>query len=225
MVTKTLYCSEANDSVQIGSSGWDASDNYTVYTDGSADTIKFFIDGVSEIYAGTGNDTITANGSGGGWVFGEDGEDKITQEANSLDDGELWLSGGAGNDLIQGLKGASDTLVGGTGNDDLFVEEGNIAYGGAGDGTCYLRDAWDTSDTGGTVVEYAGGGFDRVIGMLNAFNFGTSGIEAYTAEMNAPSRHTVITGNDLDNSASTTGGNDTLDGGHGGFSGATATIS
>ena len=99
---------------------------------------------VSEVYAGNGDDNISA-GAGVQWVYGYGGDDVINVggDNDAVDGGEGndtieggygddYLSGGAGADSLHGGAGA-DTIYGGDGNDDIRANEGadNI-YGGAG---------------------------------------------------------------------------------------------
>ncbi|MGO1078963.1 calcium-binding protein [Inquilinus sp. CA228] len=75
------------------------------------------------------------------------------------DEGENWLEGGAGNDVLSGLDGA-DVLLGGAGND--------VLYGGAGSDNLYGEDGNDIlwGGTGGAVIDgenlNGGAGIDTV---------------------------------------------------------------
>ncbi|MEM9128299.1 MAG: DUF4214 domain-containing protein [Pseudomonadota bacterium] len=72
----------------------------------------------------------------------------------------IFISGGAGDDVIKGGDG-SDYLLGDDGNDDIFGDAGNdVIYGGAGD------DEID-GDAGDDIV-YGGSGEDRIYGWTGA---------------------------------------------------------
>ena len=95
--------------------------------------------GMTMIYAGGGNDTITG-GSGSDLIVGDAGDDVI----NSGDGDDIVTTGagndvvnaGHGNDIVRGGSGA-DTLSGGDGNDQLFGQSGrnDSLYGDAGNDT------------------------------------------------------------------------------------------
>lgn len=99
------------------------------------------------IYAGTGNDFVSASG-GDDTVYGDAGRDNIFggngNDELHAGDGDDWLNGGAGDDLLYGDAGV-DIMTGGSGNDTLYGGEGNdimnsndgddTLYGGAGDDT------------------------------------------------------------------------------------------
>ena len=111
------------------------------------------------------------------------------------------IEGGDGKDVIKGGDQA-DTLVGGTGSDKLYARAGaDILVGGLGNDTFYLEDESQT------VVEYAGGGTDRVVVKfdytLAAFfeNLTLAGAKGHAG-----------TGNSLDNRMVGSGGDDVLDG-------------
>ncbi len=101
-------------------------------TDGH-DNLRFLDEG-ERIYAGQGNDAVSALG-GDDQVWGESGNDA--------------LYGGLGNDTLSGGDG-TDTLSGETGDDTLL--------GGAGNDTLTGADGADVLD-GGTGDDYLDGGF------------------------------------------------------------------
>ena len=90
--------------------------NQTIHGTSCSETIKtgqFY--GVT-VYAGGGNDTIRVNWAGGAHVYGEGGNDYV-QNPN---DTPVWVSGGAGNDTVEGSSGY-DAYYGGSGT-DTFLE-------------------------------------------------------------------------------------------------------
>src|SRR5207248_2533513 len=77
--------------------------------------------GLIVIYGQAGDDTIRAlpNVGRGAWIFGGDGNDKLTGTA--FDD---LLVGGAGDDDLEGRQG-NDVLIGGDGADLLDGSQGD----------------------------------------------------------------------------------------------------
>jgi len=106
------------------------------------------------------------------------------------------LFGLGGNDTLYGL-GGDDILDGGTGSD--------VMHGGAGDDTYYVDNAADA------VRELAQEGNDTVMTTLSiyALSANVENVE-YTGGANAR-----LSGNELANTLTSQGGNDTLDGGAG----------
>ena len=106
------------------------------------------------------------------------------------------INGLGGNDTLYGL-GGDDILDGGTGSD--------VMHGGAGDDTYYVDNAADA------VRELAQEGNDTVMTTLSiyALSANVENVE-YTGGANAR-----LSGNELANTLTSQGGNDTLDGGAG----------
>ncbi len=116
--------------------------------------------GLSHIYGGLGNDTITVGG-GNSYLEGNEGNDHIVTGGGQ---DEIWagigddvVNAGAGNDTIYAEDG-NDTVTAGLGNDIVLGAAGNdIIYAGV--------DAAGTStETGSTSVIDAGLGDDIVYG-------------------------------------------------------------
>jgi Ca2+-binding RTX toxin-like protein len=102
-----------------------------------ADTM--YHDGMRDLYAGSGADTIyTAKNNYGAKIYGEDGNDTIKNDyyySNAND----WVDGGKGNDKIWTGAGA-DTAQGGAGADDITAGAGNdVSSGGAGSDVFYFN--------------------------------------------------------------------------------------
>lgn len=221
MAIKTLVYGESSDTINIGSINWDASDSYYVYGNGGDDWLNFYIDGTVYMDMGSGNDTVSANGSGTGSIYGGDRDDLLTHSANYGDDGVFKLYGGNGNDYIRGFAGEADLIYGGWGNDTMEVGKGNVAYGGQGNDTYYL-------ETGSVFLEQAGQGYDTVVSRnLTSFSFSGTNIEAFRSTYvgeGGTLTNITITGDAANNAATTGngtdkltmgGGNDTADGGGG----------
>jgi Ca2+-binding RTX toxin-like protein len=175
--------------------------------------------------AGGGNDTIELNFAGnyslaalpsvealvtlstaGALLTGNDADNQIS--GNS---GKDTLDGGLGNDLLEGFAGA-DSLRGGDDNDTLVGGAAGTGFdtlvGGNGD------DRYDIFQTGDTITELAGGGFDSLYvhfaGNVSLLN--RPAIEALYTDSSAA---TTLTGNDAANILGGGAGNDTLYGGLG----------
>ena len=103
---------------------------------GEVITIK---DNFVEVYAGEGNDIITA-GSASSWFFGYGGNDEI--DAGAGDD-ETYA--GEGNDILRGGEG-DDTLDGEAGNDLIYGGGGNDLgiYNGLGTDAFHFGSGIDT---------------------------------------------------------------------------------
>jgi Ca2+-binding RTX toxin-like protein len=115
-------------------------DDDTIYlgVDGSGAGNDATDDGADTVYAGEGDDLVTAAElTGGGDVntadltmYGEGGNDTLTGNA-----GDDYLDGGTGNDSLTGGAG-NDTLIGGAGNDDITTGAGNdVVDAGEGNDT------------------------------------------------------------------------------------------
>lgn len=108
------------------------------------------------IVGSPGPDTIHS-GLGVHFICSGDGDDDVSG------DGEVWISGGAGNDLLQGGSYSSAHLFGGSGNDIL---NGGASIGvdvfqelSGGDGADRLENG-DVQDATMTAVMDGGGGND-----------------------------------------------------------------
>ena len=109
-------------------------------------------DGVDTVYGGAGNDMINAHvgygqegndrlfapHSGGAYLSGGDGNDRL----NGVLD-EDTLDGGAGDDYLRGGAG-SDTMTGGSGSDDFVVGQRNEHRNGIN--TDLITDFQDVGD-------------------------------------------------------------------------------
>lgn len=141
--TLTIAQLEAQAAIITGTEGNDSlvgfSGSETYYGLGGNDGIQSG-NGNDTVYGGAGNDSISDTG-GNDTVYGEDGDDVITLQANSASSGGGTAYGGAGNDTISiastayGMQFQSLTISGGTGNDIL---NGSVGYDtylyGRGDG-------------------------------------------------------------------------------------------
>jgi Ca2+-binding RTX toxin-like protein len=89
--------------------------------------------GDDSILTGTGDDTVHG-GLGNDYIEGNDGNDSLcggpdtTEQVNAALDGSDTIFGGNGNDAIDGNAG-DDFLNGGTGDDQLWGEDGNDTLG------------------------------------------------------------------------------------------------
>ena len=100
------------------------------------------------------------------------------------------LEGGAGNDTIDGLGGL-DTLLGGTGDDFIFVNPGDV------------------------VVELAGEGFDNVAARASYTLLAGAEIEVLSTDNHAGTAAINLTGNEFDQVIIGNAGANILDGGTG----------
>ena len=117
--------------------------------------------------------------------------------------GDDVLSGGGGNDTLAG-GGGDDLIDGGAGNDTIHGGPGaNSLAGGAGD------DLYLFVTAGDTIVELTGEGVDEISTELAAYTLAAN-IEKLTGL--AFQSGQALTGNDLANIISGSGGNDILDG-------------
>ena len=93
--------------------------NQTLNGTGCDDIFKLMQYSNVTVRAGNGNDTIHAGfvGNGGiNYIYGEGGNDRVRQ----LNDRQVWVSGGSGNDTVEGSNGY-DAFYGGTGT-DTFID-------------------------------------------------------------------------------------------------------
>jgi Ca2+-binding RTX toxin-like protein len=132
------------------------------------------VEGLAQFQGGSGNDTITASGSGDNTtehtIAGGAGDDYLVGggKADVMDggegldtlygqDGDDSLLGGEGNDRLYG-SGGNDTLIGGEGDDDLYDERGdNFLDGGQGNDTVFGGTGNDWL-LGGDGNDFIGGG-------------------------------------------------------------------
>lgn len=79
---------------------------------------------------GSGDDTLTDDGSLGGEIRGGRGDDVLTGGT-----GNNNIRGNGGDDVLRGGSGSNNILQGGSGNDTLFAEDGggNLEGGGGND--------------------------------------------------------------------------------------------
>jgi hypothetical protein len=79
-------------------------------------------------------------------VYGGAGDDNIAESAYN---GGLFMDGGDGNDVLGGYSGGRETMVGGNGNDTLYIVGPDKATGGAGADTFVMAgqygDFWSGS--------------------------------------------------------------------------------
>lgn len=133
------------------------------------------------------------------------GTGNLAGTGNTLDN---WIEGNAGDNVLSGAAG-NDTLIGGAGNDVLNGIPGvDSMVGGTGNDVYYVDDDFDR------VVEFAGGGTDRVIATtsyalpVNVENLTIANGGAYSGMGNALAN--VIIGNDAANQIYGFDGNDML---------------
>jgi Ca2+-binding RTX toxin-like protein len=88
-------------------------------------------DGMRDLYAGAGDDTITlAKNNYNAKIYAEVGNDTIKEDYYNSSTND-WVDGGKGNDKILTGSG-NDTVQGGDGNDDITGGTGNdLLSGGA----------------------------------------------------------------------------------------------
>ena len=170
--------------------------------------------GADQLYGGAGDDAITLTGDGGS-AWGDAGADVITLTGNNAfaygGDGHDFiaatgdgntLSGDAGDDEVDLNSGSNNLLMGGDGNDTIFVGgagSGNTVEGGAGNDKVTV----EGSNTG-TSVE-GGAGTDT----LDA-EFNTGGVYLYGGD-----DFDILTGGSGDDVLEGDGGTDFIFGGAG----------
>jgi serralysin len=170
MAKKILnYDDSANNGI-IGTLLVDSPDDYGVRTFGGDDTITFYVDGIVDIYAGDGDDSIVANGSGTGNVYGMSGG-----EGFDILDAEF------GNDIIHG-GGNTDTIRGNDGNDRIYGDGSNdFLYGGAGnDSFVYITTADSFIGSGIDKIQDFGRTGDKIDLNLIDANSALAGNQAFT---------------------------------------------
>ncbi len=128
----------AADTVTVN--GRDANDHISIVSDGTAVVVNGLPAQVTVTGAEAALDTLVVNGL--------DGNDKIDASSLNLNQVNLQIDGGAGNDTIIGSHGA-DVLLGGDGNDLVTGGAGNdVAFLGSGDD----KFVWNPGD-GSDIVE------------------------------------------------------------------------
>ena len=141
-------------------------------------------------------------GGTGDQVIGTPGPDTLSGTPSTFDDdlqgraGEDMLNGFAGNDLLLGEEG-NDVLIGGTGADTMI--------GGLGD------DTYEVTEAGDVVIENAGEGIDTVWTSLASYTLSANVENLFFGG----SGNFTGSGNDLDNTIVSRGGNDVIVGGAG----------
>lgn len=177
---------DCSDAVVVGSS--------------SADNITLRATGLTEIYAGDGDDTISVvfigyygksvinGGTGDDIINGAAGNDSLRGGT-----GRDTLNGGFGNDLLFGGGGA-DTMSGGLGDDQYSVEtKGDVVIEGIGEGTDIVSSLIDWQLGDNLEILRLGEVATAITGRGNALN-------------------NTISGNSYNNSLLGAGGDDTLHG-------------
>lgn len=101
------------------------------------DTLTFAGRGVSNVEAGSGNDSIIIKTATASLIDGGDGDDQIKLAARFLND----ITGGTGDDTIEISATAVLSVDGGDGNDTLKVAADTVLglTGGAGDDTIHVE--------------------------------------------------------------------------------------
>jgi len=121
-----------------------------VYLKDQDDTASVMISGKGSVWAGSGDDTVTADSfSGPTFVYGEGGNDNITAHG----EGGQFADGGPGHDVVNaGGTAGQGTGLGGSGNDTIYFTAGfygpAVLDGGNGDDTIISEPA-DGTATGG----------------------------------------------------------------------------
>jgi len=98
--------------------------NQTLHGTGCDDIFKIGRYANVTIYAGNGNDTVSAGFHGNfgtNYIYLEGGNDTVTNSS----DKPVWVSGGAGNDKVEGSSGY-DAFYGGTGTDTFEATPGDF---------------------------------------------------------------------------------------------------
>jgi Ca2+-binding RTX toxin-like protein len=187
-----------------------------------ADHISIGGSGSLSIFAGGGDDVITATGSGSASFSGGAGNDILTggsgNDALTGDDGNDVISGGAGNDSIHGSNG-SDTIEGGDGDDELWGSE-DFGSDGSIDTVTYAHASGgvtvNISTVYGTATGAAGNdylhNFANIVG--SAFDDSLTG--SYEANvLDGGDGNDQLYGREANDTLTGGLGNDTLDGGSG----------
>jgi Ca2+-binding RTX toxin-like protein len=176
---------------------------------GSVDWWHGNYDYYSNIILTNGNDNVRTHAYGqGGSLYGLGGDDE-------LDGGGILIDGGDGNDTIHTNRGSA-TLIGGNGDDLIFVYSAGTVDGGAGTDTVSYREG--SSPQYGVVIDLATGTISNqttLISIENAFGGQANDILIGTAGANVLSGwlgDDTLRGGAGANSLSGGAGNDVLTG-------------
>ena len=203
--------------------------NYTL-AGGGTTTVTLTISGLdsNDTLLGTpGTDTL-AGGNGDDRYFIENATDTVIEALNAGFDRVLtsvsWtLNAGSHVDMITTQDNDATTAINLTGN-ALFqyiygndganeidgAGGGDVMYGFAGDDRFYIRNVADR------VVEFAAGGFDRVLAAASFTLEAGSEVEMFTTTDNLATTAINLTGNELSQYMYGNAGSNELDGGGGG---------
>jgi len=170
------------------SAGCPGSGVLEVYLKDKDDTAKVSISGKASVWAGSGNDTVTADSfSGATFVYGQGGDDDVTAHG----EGGQVADGGSGDDIVHaggfagdgtGLGGTGDdivyfasafggfaTLDGGRGDDTIVTQpSGGTASGGDGDDIIAIHGLVPGPLGGGGFTVSGGDGADTIIGNVKS---------------------------------------------------------
>ena len=174
----------------------------TIYGSGIGDEISSLA-GNDIVYGFNGNDSLIGaqdndqlfGDNGNDFLYGDTGADQLYGET-----GNDYLSGGADADYLSGGDG-NDVLLGGAGA-DIFV-------GGAGDDLFYVEGSSDI------VIDYAGGGSDRILTTVSYILNSSSEIETLSTNQNIGTDAINLAGNEMNNLIIGNNGVNILDGGLG----------
>ena len=121
------------------------------------------------------------------------------------------MYGEAGDDYLSGQAG-TDLLDGGEGNDTMVLGKGNTAIGGNGNDVYDLRGSLGEIEALSevTIIEQAGGGYDKIFAYVNTFTFAAN-IEEFEGSAADPFIGVKVYGNDFANTAKTGDDDDWLD--------------
>ncbi len=195
---------------------------------GDEDGVAAANGGADSLDGGDGDDQLIGNG-GDDNLLGGNGADSLYGDGYGVtaETGNDWLDGGAGIDYLEGgagddvLIGGSedDTLDGGAGTDRLFGGTGadyliggagmDVLTGGAGD------DTYELLDTGDSVVEFDGDGYDVVLTSADAivaYNVEQLILTGSALRATGNEDDNILAGNASDNVIEGRGADDTLSG-------------
>jgi Ca2+-binding RTX toxin-like protein len=154
----TMTGGAGNDTITLGAGGG------TLFGDDGDDQITGG-DGDNTIFGGSGNDVIVSgSGSGGSFVYGNDGNDRIVLLDEAPSEARDGADGGFGDDLITGGNVAgsyfggdgNDTITGGASGDLISGGDGSdIVKGGSGNDVLYgeIEGANDSTYVAGSHVD------------------------------------------------------------------------